>query len=30
MPVIKLGGPEKCSHLKWWASDLSALRTTEV
>jgi hypothetical protein len=28
MPTIKLGWPQKFSHLKWWASDLRTLRTT--
>jgi len=30
IPIIKLGGPQKFSHLKWWASDPSTLRTTDV
>jgi len=30
MPTIKLGGPQKFSHLKWWASDPPTLRTTAL
>jgi len=30
MPVIKLGGPKKISHLKYWASSLPTLRTPEL
>jgi len=30
IPIIKLGGPQKFSQLKWWASDPSTLRTTAL
>jgi len=30
MPIIKLGGPQKFSHMKKWASEFPALRTTDL
>ena len=30
MPIIKVGGPQKFSHLKQWASELPKLRTTDL
>jgi len=30
MAIIKLGGPQNVFHLKWWASKLLTLRTTEI
>jgi hypothetical protein len=30
MPIIKLGGQQKFSHLKKWASELPSLRTTDL
>jgi len=30
MPIIRLGGPQKFSHLKYWASELPMLRTTNL
>ncbi len=30
MPIIKLSGPQKFSHLKQWASEDPTLRTTDL
>jgi len=30
MPIIKPGGPQKFSHLKYWAAELPTLRTTAL